>query len=224
MENEFRYRQEQYFGKPKAEEQQLADSDRITIGRNESDFDSVTGQRGRTHPVENGNNLSAGAVQYDFKNLNGRPDDGLSGENSGNQQRQYGINHEELSGGAEENFGTGAERNQVDAVADDRVYPTGWEESRAVFEQYLATRSGTGISNSFTGEEVSINSLAESLSRIIDDESEDEEERRKRIEAEQNGSDIGTAIGLAVGVIAGAISKEENIEYEDEETGFNLNM
>lgn len=154
MENEFRYRQEQYFGKSQAEEQQLADSDRITIGRNENDFDSVTGQGGRTHPVENGNNLSAGAVQYDFKNLNGRPDGAISGENSGNQQRQYGIDLEGLSGGAEENFGTGAERNQVDAVADDRVYPTGWEESRAVFEQYLATRSGTGISNSFTGEEV----------------------------------------------------------------------
>ena len=241
MENEFRYRQEQYFGKSQTEEQQLADGDRTTLGRNESNFDSVTGERGRTQSFENSNNLSAGAVQYDFKNLNGRPDGGLSGEDSGNQQRQYGINHEELSGGAEENFGTGAERNQVDAVADDRVYPTGWEKSRAVFEQYLATRSGVGIGNSVTSEEVnsadnikmdsnngavlgSINSLAESLSRIIDDESEDEEERRKRIEAEQNGSDIGTAIGLAVGVIAGAISKEENIEYEDEETGFNLNM
>lgn len=69
-----------------------------------------------------------------------------------------------------------------------------------------------------------VNSLAESLFRIIDDESEDEEERRKRIEAEQNGSDIGTAIGIAVGVLAGAISKEENIEYEYEEMGFNLNM
>lgn len=63
----------------------------------------------------------------------------------------------------------------------------------------------------------SINSLAESLSRIIDDESEDEEERRKRIVAEQNGSDIGTLLGLTAGLITGAISKEENIEYEDEE-------
>lgn len=88
MENEFRYRQEQYFGKPQAEKQQLTDSDRATIGRNESDFDSVTGQGRRTHPAENGNNLSAGAVQYDFKNLNGRPDGEISGENSGNQQRQ----------------------------------------------------------------------------------------------------------------------------------------
>lgn len=234
MENEFRYRQEQYFGKPQAEEQQLTDSDRATIGRNKSDFDSVTGQRGGTQSVENGNNLSAGAVQPDFKNLNGRPDGEISGENSGNQQRQYGINLEKLSDGAEESFGTDAERNQVCANADDRVYTTGWEDSRRVFEQYLAKRSGTGISNSFTGEKVNtpdnskmdsnnhnvlggVNSLAESLSWIIDDESEDEEERRKRITAEQNGSDIGTLLGLTAGLITGAISKEENIEYEDEE-------
>ncbi len=241
MENEFRYRQEQYFGKSQTEKQQLTDCDRTALRRNESNFNSVTGERGRTQSFENSNNLSAGAVQYDFKNLNGRPDGGISGEDSGNQQRQYGINLEELSVGAEENFGTDSERNQVCANADDQIYSTGWEDSRRIFEQYLATRSGVGIGNSVTGEEVnsadnlkmdsnngavlgSINSLAESLSRIIDDESEDEEERRKRIEAEQNGSDIGTAIGLAVGVIAGAISKEENIEYEDEEMGFNLNM
>lgn len=245
MENEFRYRQEQYFGKSQAEEQQLTDSDRATIGRSESDFDSVTGQRGRTHPVENGNNISAGAVQYDFKNLNRRPDGGLSAENSGNQQRQYGINLTELPDGAEKSFGTESERNQVGANADDRIYPTGWEESRRVFEQYLEKRSGTGISNSVTGEEVhsadnpkmdcnnrtvlgGINSLAESLSRIIDDESEDEEERRKRIEAEQNGSDIGTLIGSVVGMFMNIISdSNEEIEFEEninEDNGFNMNL
>lgn len=146
-----------------------------------------------------------------------------------------------MSDGAEENFRSESERNQDGANTDDRINQTGWEESRAVFEQYLATRSGTGISNCVTSEEVNssdnhkmdsdnrtilggVNSLAESLSRIIDDESEDEEERRKRIVAEQNGSDIGTLLGLTAGLIAGAISKEENIEYEDEEMGFNLNM
>jgi hypothetical protein len=241
MENEFRYRQEQYFGKSQTEEQQLADGDRTTLGRNESNFNSVTGQRGRTQSVENGNNISAGAVQPDFKNLNGRPDGEISGENSGNQQRQYENNITELSDGAEENFGTDSERNQVSANADDRVYPTGWEDSRRIFEQHLEERSTTGVSDIRNGEEVDtpdnskmdsnnhavlggINSFAESLSWIIDDESEDEEERRKRIAAKQNGSDIGTAIGLAVGVLASAISKEENIEYEDEETGFNMNM
>lgn len=226
MENEFRYRQEQYFGKPQAEEQQLTDSNRATIGRNKSDFDSVTGQRGGTKSVENRNSLSAGAVQLDFKNLNGRPDGEISGENSGNQQRQYGINLEELSDGAEENFRTESERNQDGTNTDDRIYPTGWEDSRRIFEQHLEERSTTGVSDIRNGEEVdtpdnskmdsnnhtvldSINSLAESLSRIIDDESEDEEERRKRIVAEQNGSDIGTLLGLTAGLIAGAISKKK---------------
>lgn len=245
MENEFRYRQEQYFGKSQTEEQQLTDGDRTTIGRNESNFDSVTGQGGRTHPVENGNNISAGAVQYDFKNLNGRPDGGISGEDYGNQQRQYEINLTELSDGAEESFGADSERNQVDANADDRIYPTGWEESRRVFEQYLTKRSGAGIGNSVTGEEVNssdnlkmdsnnravlggINSLAESLSRIIDDESEDEEERRKRITAEQNGSNIGAFIGSVAGMFINIISdSNEEIEVEEkikEDNGFNMNL
>ena len=234
MENEFRYRQEQYFGKSQTEEQQLADGDRTTLGRNESNFNSVTGQRGRTQSVENGNNISAGAVQPNFKHSKYRTDDRLSETDFRNRTGVYGNKLEELSDGAEESFRTNSERHQVGAVADDRVYTTGWEDSRRVFEQYLAKRSGTGISNSFTGEEVNtpdnskmdsnnhnvlggVNSLAESLSWIIDDESEDEEERRKRIEAEQNGSDIGTLLGLTAGLITGAISKEENIEYEDEE-------
>lgn len=241
MENEFRYRQEQYFGKPQAKEQQLTDSDRATIERNKSNFNSVTGQRGRTQSVENGNNISAGAVQPNFKHSKYRTDDRLSETDFRNRTRVYGNKLEELSDGAEESFGTDAERNQVYANADDRVYTTGLEESRAVFEQYLATRSGVGIGNSVTSEEVNyadnlkmdsnnravlcgINSFAESLSRIIDDESEDEEERRKRITAEQNGSDIGTAIGIAVGVLAGAISKEENIEYEEPDDSPTIQM
>ena len=232
MENEFRYRQEQYFGKPQAEEQQFTDSDRTTFGRNESDFDSVTGQGGRTESVENRNNLSAGAVQPNFKHSEYRTDDRLSETDFRNRTGVYGNKLEELSDGTKENFGTDAERNQVGSVADDRIYPTGWEESRRVFEQYLAKRSGVGIGNSLTSEEVNssdnlkmdsnnrailggVNSLAESLSRIIDDESEDEEERRKRIESEQNGSDIGTLLGIATGLVAGAISKDDN-NYDEE--------
>ncbi len=150
-----------------------------------------------------------------------------------------------MSDGAEENFRTDAERNQVGANADDRIYPTGWEESRRVFEQYLAKRSGVGNGNSITGEEVnsnynfkmdsvnravlgSINSLAESLSRIIDDESEDEEERRKRIVAEQNGSNIGAFIGSVAGMFMNIISdSNEEIEVEEkikEDNGINMNL
>ena len=234
MENEFRYRQEQYFGKPQAEEQQLTESDRTALRRNESNLNSFSSERGRTQSVENGNNISAGAIQPNFKHSKCRTDDRLSETDFRNRTGVYGNKLEELSDGAEESFGTDPERNQVGANSDDENYRTGWEESRRVFEQYLATRSGVGIGNSVTSKEVnsadnlkmdsnnradlgSINSLAESLSRIIDDESEDEEERRKRIVAEQNGSDIGTLLGLTAGLITGAISKEENIEYEDEE-------
>lgn len=245
MENEFRYRQEQYFGKPQAEEQQLADSDRTTVRRNESDFYSVTGQRGRTQSVENGNNISAGAIQPNFKHSKYRTDDRLSETDFRNRTGVYGNKLEELSDGAEESFGTDPERNQVGAVADDRVYTTSWEESRRVFEQYLATRSRVGISNSITSEEVDtpdnskmdsnnhtvlggVNSLAESLSRIINDESEDEEERRKRITAEQNGSDIGAFIGSVAGMFMNIISdSNEEIEVEEkikEDNGFNMNL
>ena len=241
MENEFRYRQEQYFGKSQAEEQQLTDSDRTALRRNKSDFDSVTGQRGRTQSVENGNNISAGVVQPNFKHSKCRTDDRLSETDFRNRTGVYGNKLEELPDGAEENFGTDSERNQVCANADERIYPTGWEGSRRVFEQYLAKRSGIGIGNSVTGEEVNsannlkmdsdnravlggINSLAESLSRMIDDESEDQEERIKRIAAEQNGSDIGTLLGLTAGLIASAISKEENIEYEEPDDSPTMQM
>lgn len=241
MENEFRYRQEQYFGKPQAEEQQFTYCDRTALRRNESNLNSFSSERGRTQSVENGNNISAGTLQPDFKNLNGRPDGEISGENSENQQRQYGNNLTELSDRVEESFGTDSERNQVDANADDEIYRTGWDESRAVFEQYLTKRSGVGISNSLSSEKVNsadnlkmdsnnhtilggINSLAESFSRIIDNESEDEEERRKRIEAEQNGSDIGTLLGLTAGLIASAISQEENIEYEEHDDSPTMQM
>ena len=245
MENEFRYRQEQYFGKPQAEEQQFTYCDRTALRRNESNLNSFSSERGRTQSVENGNNISAGDVQPDFKNLNGRPDGGLSGEDSGNQQRQYENNLAELPDGTEESFGTDSERNQIYTDAYDENFRTGWEESRGIFEQYLAKRSGVGVSNSVTVEEVNsndnfkmdsvnravlggVNSLAESLFRIIDDESEDEEERRKRITAEQNGSDIGAFIGSVAGMFINIISdSNEEIEVEEkikEDNGFNINL
>ena len=245
MENEFRYRQQQYFGKYQTEKKQLTHCDRTALRRNESNFDSVTGERGRTQSFENSNNLSAGAVQPNFKHSKYRTDDRLSETDFRNRTGVYGNKLEELSDGAEESFGTDSERNQVSANADDRVYPTGWEDSRRIFEQHLEERSTTGVSDIRNGEEVdthdnskmdsnnhtvlgSINSLAESLSRIIDDDSGDEEERRKRIVAEQNGSNIGAFIGSVAGMFINIISdSNEEIEVEEknkEDNGFNMNL
>ena len=231
IENEFRYRQEKYYRKSQTEEQQLTDLNRASVRRNESDCDSFSGQRGRTQSIENGSEVSTGAVRYDFKNLNRRPDGGISGENSGNQQRQYENNLTELSDGVEESFGTDSQRSQIYTVSADKDFRTGWEESRAIFERHLAERSGTFNTNFITGKESElsdipemathnggifngINSFAQPLSEIIEDDSEDEEERRKRIVAEQNGNDIGTLIGLTAGLIASAISNSNTKDDE----------
>lgn len=90
MENEFRYRQEQYFGESKTEEQQFYDCDRTTVRRNESGFHSVTGQRGGAHSVENGSGISAGTIQPDFKYSECRTDDRLSETDIRNRTGLYG--------------------------------------------------------------------------------------------------------------------------------------
>ena len=56
-------------------------------------------------------------------------------------------------------------------------------------------------------------------SQIIDDE-EDPEERRKRIEAEQNGSNLGAALGLAIGAVMALTEEQEEVNeyYVEEET------
>lgn len=108
---------------------------------------------------------------------------------------------------------------------------TGWEESRAIYfellrnpfqeyqgsgqydretatEDYENNYSHSGISGSHVG--VGLRGVLEAGS-IIDSTSEDPEERRKRIEAEQNASNLGAIIGLAVGTIA-AMSEADNTE------------
>ena len=56
-------------------------------------------------------------------------------------------------------------------------------------------------------------------SQIIDEE-EDPEERRKRIEAEQNGSDLGAALGLVIGAVMALTEEQEEVNeyYVEEET------
>ena len=48
------------------------------------------------------------------------------------------------------------------------------------------------------------------------DDGEDPDERRRRIEAEQNGSDIGTALGLAIGTVMAVTMEGQEILEEQE--------
>ena len=111
---------------------------------------------------------------------------------------------------------------------DGETQPTGWEDSRELYEQHLRERAQSKaetqrISDSYSNVSNEINTLAGAVSKIIDNEIEDPDERRKRIEAEENGSALGTVLGLGIGMMtnAAAYSQDETIDqeldYEQEE-------
>ena len=123
-------------------------------------------------------------------------------------------------------------------IADEEPRTTGWESSRKSYERYLGTGQGTGEGyRQGTGENRPphvdnthsdiggslgvgggvINSALRSLAGVTDG-SEDPEERRKRIEAEQNASNLGAVIGLAVGAITAISDADTAEETETEET------
>ena len=102
--------------------------------------------------------------------------------------------------------------------------PTGWEASRNMYEQHLRERTQSKsetqrISDSYQNVLGNVGSLAGAVSKIIDNDTEDPDERRKRIEAEENGSDLGTVLGLGIGIIANAVNEipEQEFDYEQEE-------
>lgn len=102
--------------------------------------------------------------------------------------------------------------------------PTGWEDSRELYEQHLRERAQSKaesqrIADSYSNVSNEINTLAGAVSKIIDNDSEDPDERRKRIEAEENSSVIGTVLGLGIGLIANAVNEtpKQELDYEQEE-------
>ena len=120
-------------------------------------------------------------------------------------------------------------------IADEEPRTTGWESSRKSYERYLGTGQGTGegyrqgagenrsphmadphgdIGGSIAVGGGVINSALRSLAGVTDS-SEDPEERRKRIETEQNASNLGAVIGLAVGLVSAATDSINNELPED---------
>ena len=119
--------------------------------------------------------------------------------------------------------------------ADAKPRRTGWEESRAVYFELLRnsfqeyrdagqhdresapknienydSRGGIGSGAVAAG----LRGILEAGS-IIDGTAEDQEERRKRIEAQENASNLGAVIGLAVGILTAAADSEEDMAAEE---------
>ena len=101
------------------------------------------------------------------------------------------------------------------------IQPTGWEDSRELFEQHLRERALSKVEIQRTADSYfdigsGLGSLAGAVSKIIDNDTEDPDERRKRIEADENGSALGTVLGLGIGMITSATadSQEETLNQE----------
>jgi hypothetical protein len=233
MENEFRYREQkakQIFDRKPHREEQGADADDRTGRGTEDSDDTLRKATGRDRADPTGGTVPAGAVQQDRITRDERE--------SGRQHpsgRRFGRKTSEES----DRETLGAVRG-IDSE-DAKAHRTGWEESREVyFGMLLGAESGAGKVQRTNGRFSEAQSssadrgiphsdsplgagILSALPRvsIIEDDSEDEEQRRKRIEAEQNGSDLGTALGLAIGLVSQSMTTEErNIptdEYEDDE-------
>ena len=147
-------------------------------------------------------------------------------------QKRAGANDSTVCPSAE-----GSQR--TDDELHTSIPTTGWERERTAFLRYLENALGepqgyggdchpTGTQSAKTvrhygsgfagGIGAGLRGLAVA-SQIIDDE-EDPEERRKRIEAEQNGSDLGAALGLAIGAVMALTEEQEEVNeyYVEEET------
>ena len=90
-------------------------------------------------------------------------------------------------------------------------FPTGWEDSRELYEQHLRERAlakaeTRRVSDSYSDVGSGVSSLAGAVSKIVDNDSEDPDERRKRIEAEENGEALGTIFGKGISLLADAVS------------------
>lgn len=190
-----------------------------------------------------GSRFSANGLRTDenpsdrIKNEN---DDGSVVGNGTETLRQ----HDQRDGDQAEHSADGSGKH---SASDEESRTTGWESSRKSYERYLGTGQGTGegyrqssgenrppyvadphgnIGGSLAVGGGVINSALRSLAGVTDG-SEDPEERRKRIEAEQNASNLGALIGLAVGIVSAATdssddSLPEELSEEQSEIKFSM--
>jgi hypothetical protein len=241
IENELRIRESKYDGDAKTDEQKIAQRHRDVAGRDEDNLYTYSGQGGRDGTIENSGEFSTRAVQENRRDTDSNRNGQVYGSSG---EHRHGVLHEAgeyLSGGisAGKNrdnleYGTDGEEYSGDTRQNASEYRTGWEESRELFEQHIAERERAGADFSSSSEEGrytvrsevdsnfdsvlgGIDSLASSVSKIIDDGSEDEEERRKRIQAEENANNLGAILGTAIGLMSEAFSSNEYDKNYDED-------
>ena len=230
LEYEFTIRQRQTaeFGNGYAEEEKRADAVRAgadTVSAAGVCDPDRTAQTGKQAAGGRGG-ISAEAVSADRQiGDTGRADRPLHRDT----EYRGGVYGEDGSGGG------GYQRGYSGSDADD--HRTGWEESREVYfellrnpfkeyrgaERYSQESATENYENNDRHSGIGGSAVAAGLrgvleaGSIIENTCEDPEERRKRIEAEENASNLGAVIGLAAGIIAAATDSGDDISAEENE-------
>lgn len=230
LEYEFTIRQRQTaeFGNGYAEEEKRADAVRAgadTVSAAGVCDPDRTAQAGEQTAGGRGG-ISAEAVSADRQiGDTGRADRPLHRDT----EYRGGVYGEDGSGGG------GYQRGYSGSDADD--HRTGWEESREVYfellrnpfkeyrgaERYSQESATENYENNDRHSGIGGSAVAAGLrgvleaGSIIENTCEDPEERRKRIEAEENASNLGAVIGLAAGIIAAATDSGDDISAEENE-------
>ncbi len=248
IEYELRYR-EQHYKKRKQFGGELDPEERARNSRNAkrryarygSDSGKGLGYDGRSLAV--GGEFSAEGVRTD-----GTAADRIENEfDDGGMVEKAARTLSKNAGGDERQDENSADRSGESSASDEGSRTTGWEASRRSYERYLGTGQGTGKGycqsvgevqsphmdhpHSNIGRSIGIgggvvNSALRSLADVTDG-SENPEERRKRIEAEQNASNLGAVIGLAAGLFSAALGTESDDlpeELEEEQNEMRMNF
>ena len=161
-------------------------------------------------------------------------DDRTAGDGGGTERPLH--KYTEYRGGVYGKDGAGSgDGEPQNGGADAEPRRTGWEESRAVYFELLRNSfkeyrdagqhdretASKNIENYDSHGGIGGGAVAAGLrgileaGSIIDSTAEDPEERRKRIEAQENASNLGAVIGLAVGILSAAADSEEDMTAEE---------
>ena len=161
-------------------------------------------------------------------------DDRTAGDGGGAERPLH--QYTEYRGGVYGKDGAGSgDGEPQNGGADAEPRRTGWEESRAVYFELLRNpfkeyrdagqhdreTAPKNIKNYDSHGGIDSGAVAAGLrgileaGSIIDSTAEDPEERRKRIEAQENASNLGAVIGLAVGILTAAADSEEDMTAEE---------
>lgn len=221
-------------GNGNAEEGKRTDS--IRIGK---DSVSTAGVRNSDRAAQAGEQTAGGRGGVSAETVS---DDRTAGDGGGIERPLH--TDTEYRGGVYGKDGAGSgDGEPQNGGADAEPRRTGWEESRAVYFELLRNPfkeyrdagqhdretapknfenydSHGGIGGGAVA--AGLRGILEAGS-IIDGTAEDPEERRKRIEAQENASNLGAVIGLAVGILTAAADSEEDITAEEND-GPTMNM